>query len=114
MRRCRLVPRWLCVVLAVLQIVGLPSAAWADAKLEAASWRTPNHIEDHSRSLCPRTHSADCALCQFIARSAQPPYRIPLAWRALTADGPFFALEVSSPTRKASTLPPSRGPPVAI
>lgn len=72
---------WLrfCLLLAAaLQLASPGAAAWADARLDAASAGARPHIESHTTASCTRVHAADCALCSFltapiVARRAPTP-----------------------------------------
>src|SRR6185312_4695061 len=60
--------RALAFVLALVQVVTPGLAALADAELQAAS-NSPAaaaHVESHGRPQCPRVHTDDCILCQYL------------------------------------------------
>jgi hypothetical protein len=61
------------VVSAVLQFA-LPGAALvADARLERESMASPSaHVESSSTKACRPIHPDQCALCQFLSRTAPP------------------------------------------
>jgi len=56
---------WLACALMQLSLPG--AAAWADALLDHAPvGPAATHFESHTTGSCPRVHSPDCALCQFL------------------------------------------------
>ena len=69
------------------------AAAWADARLDAASAHATAHIESHSSKSCARIHAPDCALCHFLSAPAvtgrAAPLRLNVAdTRPLLGTGP--------------------------
>jgi len=96
---------------AALQL-GLPGlAAWADARLEAASAGAKTHIESHSSPTCVRVHGSDCVLCQYLTGPAAASATVVLAvgWSATPA-----LLASASLTGRIGPevgLPQSRAPP---
>jgi hypothetical protein len=52
---------------AALQLALPGAAAWADARLDAASTHATAHIESHTTKSCARIHAPDCALCHFLS-----------------------------------------------
>ncbi len=59
---------WLLGTLLQLLLPG--AAAWADARLDAASAHATAHIESHTSKSCARIHAPDCALCHFLTAPA--------------------------------------------
>ncbi len=58
---------------AVLSVSLPASAAFADALLERSSGGADAvHVESHTRDACRPVHSADCVLCQVVARAGAP------------------------------------------
>src|SRR5256712_10378240 len=59
---------WLLGTLLQLLLPG--AAAWADARLDAASAHATAHIESHTSKSCARVHALDCAICHFLSAPA--------------------------------------------
>jgi len=59
---------WLLGTLLQLLLPG--AAAWADARLDAASAHATAHIESHTSKSCARIDAPDCALCHFLTAPA--------------------------------------------
>ena len=59
---------WLLGTLLQLLLPG--AAAWADARLDAASVHATAHIESHTSKSCARIHAPDCAVCHFLTAPA--------------------------------------------
>jgi hypothetical protein len=59
---------WLLAALLQFALPG--TAAWADARLDAAESHAVAHIESHTTNSCARIHAPDCALCHFLTAPA--------------------------------------------
>jgi len=101
------------LALALLQFGASGGAAWADARLDAASPRGPVHLESQSNGLCAPVHPADCILHRFLStlgRVARPAVA-PVASGLDQAP----ALTTRAPARSElhERLPDIRGPPLS-
>ncbi len=100
---------WLVAALWQLALPG--SAAWADARLDAAGATAQPHVESHTSNSCARIHPPDCALCHFLtAPAVRTPGGAPLpdvaGLRRLTLSDP-----AALPCVRARPHPQSRAPP---
>jgi len=85
---------WLLGTLLQLLLPG--AAAWADARLDAASAHATAHIESHTAKCCARIHAPDCALCHFLTAPA-------LRGRAMLLRLDVAAREAPHPVDQAGT-----------
>ena len=116
MRRASGLVRVLIVLLALAQALGPSSMSLADARLfasEAALSGTP-HVEDHGSSSCPRSHTLDCGLCQYVSAAFLPFHDVAAvdgARRAIPLPpGPAELQRAAVAPRQ----PPSRAPPTSL
>jgi hypothetical protein len=106
--------RLLGIGLAALQLILPGAVSIADARFDAQSLAVSarGHVESQSSTECPRVHTLECALCQFLtsARSEAP------AGEALVSAGEGTTHHTERDSDRASSglasLPPSRAPPV--
>ncbi len=110
----RRVLRLLGLGLAALQLILPGAVSIADARFDAQSLAlsAPGHVESQSSTDCPRVHTLECALCQFLssARGEVP------GGAALVAASKGTTHDTERGSDRSSSglasLPPSRGPPV--
>ena len=96
---------------AALQL-GLPGlAAWADARLEAASAGAKTHIESHSSPTCVRVHGSDCVLCQYLTGPAAASATVVLAVGWSAAPALLASASLAGRIGPEAGLPQSRAPP---
>jgi hypothetical protein len=100
---------WLAA--ALLQLVVPGTAAWADARLDAAGTHARPHVESHSTTTCVRVHPADCTLCRFLTSPlgmARPPL---VCLDAPDRHAPPAFARIAEPVSPLGRLPHSRAPP---
>ena len=111
MRRRTVGLRFAWGLFAALQL-GLPGlAAWADARLEAASAGAKTHIESHSSPTCVRVHGSDCVLCQYLTGPAAAAATVALAVGWSAAPAPLGSASLPGRIGPEAGLPQSRAPP---
>ncbi len=106
--------RLLGIGLAALQLILPGAVSIADARFDAQSLAVSarGHVESQSSTDCPRVHTLECALCQFLSSArGEAPVCEPLvsAGKGTTHDTERDSDRTSS---SLASLPPSRGPPV--
>jgi hypothetical protein len=115
MRRSTRLTRAFSRATLLLQLLLPTVVSIADARVErdAISARAVSHVESKTGKDCPRTHKADCALCQHLttpsSKSAKP--ALPPAIAGCELPGVALAVEGLAAGRQQPSLP--RAPPAA-
>ena len=102
-------------LLAVLQLGVPPIVGLTDAMLAARAFASAPrvHIEDFGTRDAVPSHPEDCALCQVLRQSSEPPALSPAAVVARTHTAPASSVRHAVEQVAGLRLPDTRAPPPA-